>query len=154
MEELYLVREIAELYRVSHNAVLNWIDAGELDTYVTPGGGLRVPRRALDTLISNRPPPLALRLLLVGADTKLLGRLRTVADARNLATRLECAQREFEVGWWMAAMHPTHVALDGQYDLEPLIECYAPGVQVVALPNFGDDLGKWLDGIDVGDLGA
>lgn len=161
MEDLYLVREVAKICRVAHNTVLNWINEGRLEAYTTPGGQYRILRGALDTFISARLPRLASGLLLVGAHAELLERLRTVVYARQLPTRVECAHDEFDIGWWMATMRPTHVALNETRDLKPLFARYAgltdgdaPSVRVVALPvsDGEDELGEWLNGLNGIDL--
>src|SRR3990172_10197723 len=83
MVELLNTRDVARRYHVTSAAVLNWIRAGKLKAYTTPGGHYRVAREDLEAFSHDYGyspaagiPTFGLRLLFVGSDAPLFERLR------------------------------------------------------------------------------
>ncbi|HLF25948.1 MAG TPA: helix-turn-helix domain-containing protein [Anaerolineae bacterium] len=121
MKELLSTRDIARMYQVTSAAVLNWIRAGKLKAYTTPGGHYRVAREDLDIFsrIYSLPPasgdaPPGLRLLLVAAEADCFDRVRSAICFRWPTAQVEQAHTEFEIGWWLARLRPTHIVVHPQ----------------------------------------
>lgn len=124
MVELLNTRDVARMYHVTTATVLNWIHAGKLKAYTTPGGHYRVAREDLEAFSHDYGyspaadiPTFELRLLFVGPDAPLFERLRDAVRVRRPATQVEQARTEFEIGWWMARLRPTHLVV--HFDLTP-----------------------------------
>jgi excisionase family DNA binding protein len=116
MIELLNTRDVARMYQVTSATVLNWIRSGKLRAYTTPGGHYRVAREDLDTFsrLYGPPPnagtsPLGLRVLLVACDGSLADRVRSAIRFRWPEAQVEHAATEFEVGWWLARLRPSHI---------------------------------------------
>ena len=118
MVELLNTRDVARRYHVTSATVLNWIRAGKLKAYTTPGGHYRVAREDLEAFSHDYGyspaagiPTFCLRLLFVGSDAPLFERLRDAVRFRWPAAQVEQARTEFEIGWWMARLRPTHLVV-------------------------------------------
>ncbi len=161
MVELLNTRDIARMYHVTSATVLNWIRAGKLKAYTTPGGHYRVAREDLDAFSRDygAPPGLGrpisdLRLLLVGSDADLFDQVYHEIHARWPNAEVKQARSEFEVGWWLARLRPTHILVHPamtQADLldhcrQLTLEAHAAGPQLSTLPEKVDDrLGEWVE---------
>ena len=163
MNDLMSTREVARLYQVTSGAVLNWIHTGKLPAYTTPGGHYRVSRADLGQFARQHGLPHAgdtphdgLLLLFVGTDGPFFSRLRSAVRFRWPSAQMERAANEFEVGWWLARLNPTHIALHPRFtpaDLsrqcEQLIGKGDSVVRLVLLPASPDDgLGEWVDRLE------
>ncbi len=161
MLELLNTRDIAQMYRVTSATVLNWIRAGKLKAYATPGGHYRVAREDLDAFVrlyglppAAGIPSLGLRLLLVGSDRHVFDRLCRTVQSRWPAAELEHARSEFEIGWWLALLRPTHI-LAHPADAPPALlehcrrlaaEADGDRPRLSLLPKSPDeDLDEWLE---------
>jgi excisionase family DNA binding protein len=161
MKDLLNTTDIAHMYRVTSATVLNWVHAGKLKAYTTPGGHYRVARIDLEAFarVHIIPPtaewaPPSLRLLLIGADAEVFERLRSATVFRWPGVQVEHARTEFEVGWWMARLRPTHIAIHPSLTPTELVNhCRrlagsdaAYSLTVVTLPKSPEDgLGEWID---------
>src|SRR3989304_9803034 len=83
MVELLNTRDVARRYHVTSATVLNWIRAGKLKAYTTPGGHYRVAREDLEAFSHDYGyspaagiPTFCLRLLFVGSAVPPFERLR------------------------------------------------------------------------------
>ena len=131
MVELLNTRDVARTYHVTSATVLNWIRAGKLKAYTTPGGHYRVAREDLEAFSRDYGyspaegiPTFGLRLLFVGSDAPLFERLRDAVRFRWPAAQIEQARTEFEIGWWMARMRPTHLVV-----LNLMLSCADPATR-------------------------
>jgi len=163
MRHLLNTRDIAQMYQVTSATVLNWIRAGKLKAYATPGGHYRVAREDLEAFSHTYSlPPVAgvaspgLRLLLVGADADFFGRLRNAIYYRWPAAQVELARTEFEIGWWLARLAPTHLIVHPSLTPDEMLDrCkrFAGGdaardLRLITLPDSPDDgLSEWIDRI-------
>jgi len=164
MFDLLNTRDVARLYHVTGATVLNWIRSGKLKAYTTPGGHYRVAREDLDAFSSLYPlPPTSrasasgLRVLLVGADADLFARLRAAIGFRWPAACVEHARSEFEIGWWMSRLHPTHLLVHPALTSPSLVDqCHrivtsdaSLGTRFVSLPSSPEQgLGEWIDDLN------
>jgi excisionase family DNA binding protein len=160
MKAMLNTRDVARMYHVTSAAVLNWIRSGKLKAYTTPGGHYRVAREDLEAFSSaySSPPEAnlaapGLRVLLVGADAALFDRLRGAVKFRWPTAQVEHACTEFEIGWWLARLGPTHIAVHAELTPTPLrdhcqrlAQAAEYASQLVELPGSLDDgLGEWID---------
>jgi len=161
MIELLNTRDIARMYHVTSATVLNWIRAGKLKAYTTPGGHYRIARDDLDAFSRNFGPPpevgissFGMRLLLVGVDISLYERLRDAIRFRWPAAQLERADTEFEVGWWLARLRPTHILVHPSMTPALLDRCrelasisnLGDGPRFTPLPEMPEDgLSEWIE---------
>jgi putative resolvase len=53
--EYFLVREVADKFRVDPRTVLRWISEGKLRATRTPGGRWRIPASAVEALLGGAP---------------------------------------------------------------------------------------------------
>ena len=164
MSTLLATSEIARMYHVTNATVLNWIHARKLKAFTTPGGHYRVSREDLyefarthNALPAAEDLDQALRLLLVGTDLEYYGRLRSAVLFRWQAAQIEQARTEFEIGWWLARLRPTHLVVHPDLTPTELLErCRqlvasgaASGARLTLLPGAPDKgLGEWIDRID------
>lgn len=164
MIELLGTSDVAQMYHVTNATVLNWIHAGKLKAFTTPGGHYRVAREDLNEFarIYNAPPASAmpicdLRLLLVGTDAEYYGRLRSAVLFRWPVAQVEHARTEFEIGWWLARLNPTHIVFHPALTQPGLQEnCRrlvnggaARDRHLLTLPaSIDDGLGQWVDRLD------
>ena len=70
--ETFTTHQVAKLLGVSLPTVVNWINAGRLEAYRTPGGHRRIPAKSILVFCRtfNIPEPLELRLKSAGAAEK------------------------------------------------------------------------------------
>ena len=164
MATLLATSEIARMYSVTNATVLNWIHAGKLRAFTTPGGHYRVARedlyefaRTYSALPTADAPDQALRLLLIGTDAEYYGRLRNAVLFRWPMAQIEQARTEFEIGWWLARLRPTHLVVHPDLTQPDLHErCRqlvasgaAGGARLASLPGAPEKgLGEWVDQID------
>jgi excisionase family DNA binding protein len=163
MKDLLSTRDIARMYQVTSAAVLNWIHAGKLRAYTTPGGHYRVAREDLDAFSRcyslppiAQAPPADLRLLLVALDQEFFDRLRSALHLRWPAASVELARTEFEIGWWLARLRPTHLVVHPALTSADLLDhCRrmvadaGRDVRLLALPDSLDGgLGDWIGRLD------
>ena len=160
MVELLNTRDIARMYHVTSATVLNWIRAGKLKAYTTPGGHYRVAREDLDAFQRDygAPPGTALsepdlRLLLVGADAGMFEQVHREICSRWPDAQVQQARSEFEVGWWLARLRPTHILVHPAVTNDVLLnhcrqltlDAGVPGLQLSTLPERLDErLGEWV----------
>ena len=163
MRDLLSTREIALMYQVTSATVLNWIRAGKLKAYTTPGGHYRVAREDLHAFARaySLPPGADAwyanpRLLVAGSDADFLDRLRTAVNMRWPMAQVEQAGTEVELGWWLARLRPTHIVVHPVLTpAELLDQCKqlaasdaARGSRLIALPHsLNDGLGEWINQI-------
>jgi len=160
MVELLNTRDVAHMYHVTSATVLNWIRAGKLKAYTTPGGHYRVAREDLDAFSRDYGyspaegiPTFGLRLLFVSPDEALFARLRDAVRFRWPAAQVEQARTEFEVGWWMARLRPTRLIVHLDVTPPALLEhCKqlageaGQGLCLEALPDSPHaGWGEWID---------
>jgi excisionase family DNA binding protein len=159
MLELLGTSDIAQMYHVTNATVLNWIHAGKLKAFTTPGGHYRISREDLSEFARayNAAAQDTLRLLLVGADTEYYSRLRSAVLFRWPAAQIEHACTEFEIGWWLARLSPTHIVVHPTLTVPELhYQCQelaggkaSRDVRLLTLPDSLDDgLGRWIDRLD------
>ena len=163
MRDLLSTRDIAQMYQVTNATVLNWVHAGKLKAYTTPGGHYRVAREDLAEFacIHSLPPvaeasPPNLRLLLVGADTEFFGQLRDAILFRWPAAQVEHARSEFDIGWWLARMGPTHIVVHPTLTPMELLTHFkqlsgdaAYDSRLIALPGSpGNGLSEWVEQLE------
>lgn len=160
MKVAFLPSEVAEMCQVAHNTVLKWIQTGKLAAYTTLGGHYRVRcedlcdftrNGILDSSLGLVP---RLRFLIIGVDTEFFEQLRCEVYTRWPVSRVENACDEFEIGWWLAFMRPTHIAVNRLSDLEQILQRHGHLVadndwsewHLIRLPeSCGDDLREWLE---------
>ena len=53
-EKIYTVKEVAEYYKVTVQAVHNWITKGKLNAISTPGGETRVMESEIKRVLKTR----------------------------------------------------------------------------------------------------
>jgi excisionase family DNA binding protein len=163
MSELFGTSEIAQMYHVTNATVLNWIHAGKLKAFTTPGGHYRVARDDLNEFARtySAPPTIALehdlRLLLVGSDAEFYSRLRSAVLFRWPQAQIEHARTEFEIGWWLARLDPTHLIIHPRLTPGELLEhCrrltsqgIVRDIRLAELPDsIEDGLSQWVDHLD------
>ncbi|RMF89808.1 MAG: response regulator [Nitrospinota bacterium] len=110
--------EIARYCQVTHFTVTNWINAGKLRAYRTPGGHHRVrPEDFIDFLITYRlpiPEEFALhsipRILVVDDDAEVAAALSQAL--RQAGYQVETAADGYEAGLKMATFKPDLLVLD------------------------------------------
>ncbi len=162
MVDLLNTRDIARMYNVTSATVLNWIRAGKLKAYTTPGGHYRIAREDLNAFSHTYGPPpqvgvstFGLRLLFVVTDAGLYERLRDAVHFRWPAAQVERASTEFEVGWWLARLRPTHIVVHPAVTPAALLNrCREmasdrngqAGPRLTALPESLDEgLSQWME---------
>jgi excisionase family DNA binding protein len=160
MHDLLSTRDVAEMYSVTSATVLNWIRAGKLKAYATPGGHYRISRQDLEDFsrafrlpaVKPGAPP-GLRLLFVGADELLYQQVRRAIRALWPSAQVEQACTEFEIGWWLSRLHPTnlvaHAALTPSLLIERCQQVVSNGAgdtpSLHILPeSFNGDVSEWL----------
>lgn len=52
-EKLYTVKEVAEYFKVTVQAVHNWINSGKIEYTSTPGGEKRITESAIKKIINR-----------------------------------------------------------------------------------------------------
>jgi len=161
MRDLLSTREIALMYQVTSATVLNWIRAGKLKAYTTPGGHYRVAREDLHAFAHaySLPPGADAwyanpRLLVAGSDADFLDRLRTAVNMRWPMAQVEQAGTEVELGWWLARLRPTHILVHSVLTSPDLLdhcrhltgEVNGHGLRLSTLPELLDEgLGEWVE---------
>lgn len=157
---LLTTREVAHMYQVTINTVLNWIHAGKLTAYTTPGGRYRIGGADLTTFAHdhNLPPVegdgrFEIRLLFVGADVEFFRQVREIVHSCWHNAQVEYARDELEAGYWLAQLNPTHIALHTDLDSKDLHERVTrlsagsniQNPRLITLPNASDNtLGEWI----------
>ena len=98
---LLTTREVARMYHVTINTVLNWIHAGKLTAYTTPGGRYRIGGADLTTFAQdhNLPPVngdgrLEIRLLFVGDEAEFYNQVREIVHSCWHDAQIEHARDE------------------------------------------------------------
>jgi excisionase family DNA binding protein len=145
------------MYHVTSATVLNWIRAGKLKAYTTPGGHYRVAQEDLERFSQTSPlPPAAgeagLRILFVGDDAGVFDRVCAAIRSRWPRAHVERAAAEMEIGWQLARLRPTVVLARGDSasgDLlrrcRSLAKEIAVEFRAISLPESqNDDLSQWL----------
>lgn len=163
MKDLLSTRDISRLYFVTPATVLNWIRAGKLRAYSTPGGHYRVRRKDLRAfaLLHNMLPladvlPPDMRLLFVELEVETFEKLRDAICARWPAVQVEYAHSAMELGWYLAKMNPTHVIGPSSFSKNRLLDQHkrlangndTQSPHVMAIPKSLDgNLREWIEGL-------
>jgi excisionase family DNA binding protein len=120
MQTLLKTRNIAELYRVSINTVLNWIYSGKLKAYRTPGGHYRISQQDLQIFARRyRQTPLGVEpvggispsVLLVEVGSMLFNQFRHSALARWPDAKIVHARTLFDTRFLLERFHPDYVVI-------------------------------------------
>lgn len=116
-EKRYTVGEVAACCQVSGQSVRNWIEAGAIKSYSTPGGHRRVLRSDLvEFLERHGMPPLqedeeATRVLVVDDDKKVLATITKILQKQG-GFRVRSAASGFDAGVEIMTWSPQLVVLD------------------------------------------
>ena len=55
---VFTVNQVSELLQVSPQTIVNWIEAGKLEAYKTPGGHRRIKKSALEAFVEHHDMPI------------------------------------------------------------------------------------------------
>jgi len=109
--------QIADLCRVHHTTVINWINEGMLSGYTTPGGHRRVLEDELHDFMVRYKIPLPEilkkeegRILIVDDDIEFLEELREALSGNGYM--IDCALNGFEAGRKIYQKKPDMILLD------------------------------------------
>ena len=109
--------QVANLCKVHHTTVINWINEGVLGGYTTPGGHRRVMEEELRNFMLRYKIPLpenlkkeSLRVLIVDDDIEFLEELREALSGNGFI--VDCALNGFEAGRKIYQKKPDMILLD------------------------------------------
>ena len=119
MNRLYKTRDIADLYHVSINTVLNWIYRGKLKAYRTLGGHYRISQQDLESFaLLHRQLPLTMaapvnrfspQLMLVEVGAAFFAQFRRAAQLRWPSAKTVHARTLFDARFLLERMHPDYI---------------------------------------------
>ncbi len=120
MKNHYTTQEIADITGVSLATVNNWINAGALESFKTPGGHNRIRSENLKKFLkeNNIPPPPGLedsssaRVLVVEDDEDVRDFVTAVLDELDFPVEAEVAPDGFTAGSKVLSFKPDLVILD------------------------------------------
>jgi excisionase family DNA binding protein len=119
MKELFTTFEIAKLCKVDITTVINWVNAGKLQAYKTPGGHRRIRKNDFLKFLKqyNLPVPKELgqdkmTLLIVDDEEELRKMMRRVIQRKWPQFEILEAEDGFKAGKLLAEKKPLFVILD------------------------------------------
>ena len=116
--KVFTTYQVADLCKVHHTTVINWVNEGVLQGYTTPGGHRRVREEDVRDFMLKYKIPIpeelkhkSRRILIVDDDIEFLEELReALADTNGFA--IDCALNGFEAGRKMYKKRPDIILLD------------------------------------------
>ena len=117
-DKVFSTYQIAELCKVHHTTVINWMNEGVLTGYTTPGGHRRVKEGDIRDFMLKYKIPLpeelyhhkTRRILIVDDDIEFLEELREALSVNGFL--IDCALNGFEAGRKIYKKRPDVVLLD------------------------------------------
>jgi excisionase family DNA binding protein len=97
--DFFTTTQVAQFLAVDATTIINWINAGKLPAFITPGGHRRIKASVLATFLQNQGMPLPAKLqknypnkqlLLMGLDQKSLDRLASGIQHQHPEFQISC----------------------------------------------------------------
>jgi len=114
---VFTTYQVADLCKVHHTTVINWMNEGVLQGYTTPGGHRRVMEREIREFMLRYKIPVpdelqgqTRRILIVDDDIEFLEELREALSSDSF--HLDCALNGFEAGRKIYQKRPDVLLLD------------------------------------------
>lgn len=120
-KKVFTTFEAAKLCHVSPLSIINWVNAGRLSAFRTPGGHRRIRREDLLAFMRDNSLPIPdelrpgsgrRRVLVVDDDAAVRDVLSTQLSERDQPYDVMCASDGFEAGRLVATFRPEVVLLD------------------------------------------